>query len=53
MTEGAPTYQPLYEIPRTLGADVEYWHIQEELGWQPDIAELERLREAEYQAHLH
>lgn len=38
-----PTYQPLYEIPRTLGADVEYWHIQEELGWQPDIAELERL----------
>lgn len=38
-----PTYQPLYEIPRTLGADVEYWHIQEELGWQPDIVELERL----------
>lgn len=38
-----PTYQPLYEIPRTLGAEVEYWHIQEELGWQPDIAELERL----------
>ena len=38
-----PTYAPLYEIPRTLGAEVEYWHLREELGWKPDIEELKRL----------
>lgn len=38
-----PTYQPLYEIPRTLGAEVEYWHIREDLGWNPDIEELEKM----------
>lgn len=38
-----PTYQPLYEIPRTLGAEVEYWRIREEHGWNPDIEELKRL----------
>lgn len=38
-----PTYQPLYEIPRTLGADVEYWHIRREHGWNPSVDELEQL----------
>lgn len=38
-----PTYAPLYEIPRTLGARVEHWGLREELGWMPDIAELERM----------
>ena len=38
-----PTYAPLYEIPRTLGAEVEYWELREELGWRPDIEELKRL----------
>lgn len=38
-----PTYAPLYEIPRTLGAEVEYWQIHEELGWMPDIDELREL----------
>lgn len=38
-----PTYAPLYEIPRTLGADVEYWQIREELGWNPDIEDLKRM----------
>ena len=38
-----PTYAPLYEIPRTLGAEVEYWELREELGWKPDIDELKRL----------
>lgn len=38
-----PTYQPLYEIPRTLGAEVEYWHIRQENDWNPDIDELKRL----------
>lgn len=38
-----PTYQPLYEIPRTLGATVDLWQIHEEDGWRPRIEELERL----------
>lgn len=38
-----PTYQPLYELPRSLGADVDYWRIHEELGWEPDIDELRRI----------
>ena len=38
-----PTYQPLYEIPRTLGAQVEYWHIRQENDWNPDVEELARL----------
>ncbi|MCI1934454.1 MAG: aminotransferase [Atopobiaceae bacterium] len=38
-----PTYAPLYEIPRMLGADVEYWHLREDLDWQPDIEELKEL----------
>lgn len=38
-----PTYAPLYEIPRTLGAEVEYWQIREELGWNPDIEDLKGL----------
>ena len=28
---------------RTLGAEVEYWELREELGWKPDIEELKRL----------
>ena len=38
-----PTYAPLYEIPRTLGAEVEYWELREELGWKPDIEKLKHL----------
>lgn len=26
-----PTYAPLYEIPRTLGAEVEYWELRQGL----------------------
>lgn len=38
-----PTYQPLYDIPRALGAEVDLWHLHEELGWQPSIDELKKL----------
>ncbi len=38
-----PTYQPLYEMPRALGAEVDYWHIRKDLGWNPDIDELKRV----------
>ena len=38
-----PTYQPLYDLPAALGAEVEHWVIREEDGWQPRIDELKRL----------
>ena len=38
-----PSYAPLYEIPRTLGAVVDHWTVREDLGWLPDIADLERM----------
>lgn len=38
-----PTHASLYEIPRTLGADAEYWRIHEELVWMPGIDELREM----------
>ncbi|RRK09776.1 aminotransferase [Lactiplantibacillus garii] len=38
-----PTYQQLYDIPKSLGATVDYWHIREDHDWLPDINELRQL----------
>lgn len=38
-----PTYQQLYDIPRSFGAEVDLWHIKEENNWLPDLEELRRL----------
>ena len=38
-----PTYQQLYEVPTSLGADVSLWKARKDKEWQLDIAELERL----------
>ena len=38
-----PTYQPLYDLPAALGAEVDHWVIHEEDGWQPRIDELKKL----------
>ncbi|QWT18126.1 aminotransferase [Collinsella sp. zg1085] len=38
-----PTYQPLYDLPRAFGAEVEHWHIHEEDGWQPRLDDLKRM----------
>lgn len=38
-----PSYQQLYDIPRSLGAEVDLWQIKEELDWLPDMAELREL----------
>ena len=35
-----PSYQQLYDWPKTLGAQVDYWHIKEENNWLPQIEEL-------------
>ncbi|HEM3725361.1 TPA: aminotransferase [Streptococcus suis] len=38
-----PTYQQLYDIPKSLGAEVDLWQIEEEKGWLPDLEKLRRL----------
>lgn len=38
-----PTYQQLYDIPKSLGAEVEFWQIKEELNWLPDIEDLRQM----------
>ncbi|MFB9770016.1 aminotransferase [Lactiplantibacillus modestisalitolerans] len=38
-----PTYQQLYDIPKSLGAQVDYWRLHEERGWLPTLAELKQL----------
>ncbi len=38
-----PTYQQLYDIPRSLGAEVDFWTIKEENDWLPDLEELKNL----------
>lgn len=38
-----PTYQQLYDIPRSFGAKVDLWHIKEENGWLPNLEDLRKL----------
>lgn len=38
-----PTYQQLYEVPKRLGAEVDYWRAEESKKWQLDIGELKSL----------
>jgi len=38
-----PTYQQLYSVPRSLGAEVSLWEMHEERDWQLDIDELKSL----------
>ena len=38
-----PTYQQLYEVPRTLGAEVDLWRAKAEQKWQLNIEELKGL----------
>jgi len=38
-----PTYQQLYTVPETLGAEVSLWRLKAEDGYVPDVRELERL----------
>ncbi|KAL2021650.1 hypothetical protein VTK56DRAFT_7003 [Thermocarpiscus australiensis] len=41
-----PTYQQLYSVPKSLGADVSLWRLTEENGYVPDVGELEGLARA-------
>jgi len=38
-----PTYQQLYSIPESFGADVQFLHLTAENGFLPDLEELKRL----------
>ena len=38
-----PTYQQLYQVPASLGADVDLWRAREDKHWQMDIGDLEPL----------
>ena len=40
-----PTYQQLYSIPASLGAEVKLLPLKQEDGWLPDLEELSRLAE--------
>ncbi|KAF2196293.1 PLP-dependent transferase [Delitschia confertaspora ATCC 74209] len=38
-----PTYQSLYEVPKQLGAEVDFWRAKPENEWIPDIQDLNGL----------
>ncbi|KAJ4420159.1 hypothetical protein N0V82_004501 [Gnomoniopsis sp. IMI 355080] len=38
-----PTYQQLYSVPQSLGAEVSLWKLKEENGYVPDVNELASL----------
>lgn len=38
-----PTYQQLYAVPPSLGAETSLWRLRAENGYVPDLAELESL----------
>jgi aspartate/methionine/tyrosine aminotransferase len=38
-----PTYQQLYAVPTSLGAEVDLWKARPEKQWIPDIEELKSL----------
>lgn len=38
-----PTYQQLYAVPESLGAEVSLWKSKEADGWKLDVKELEAL----------
>ncbi|KAF2837027.1 PLP-dependent transferase [Patellaria atrata CBS 101060] len=38
-----PTYQQLYEVPKSLGAEVDLWKAKEESDWILDVEELKML----------
>ncbi len=45
-----PTYQQLYSVPESLGAEVSLWRLKEENGYVPDVSELEGLVRANTKA---
>ena len=42
-----PTYQQLYSVPESLGAEVSLWRADEDKSWQLDVEELKHMIKAE------
>lgn len=38
-----PTYQQLYSVPESLGAEISLWKSSEENGWQLDVTKLKSM----------
>lgn len=38
-----PSYQQLYDIPKSLGAEVSFWEIDENNDWLPHLEDLKQL----------
>lgn len=38
-----PSYQQLYDIPKSFGAEVDFWEIKEEDNWLPSLEDLKKL----------
>ncbi|RSL39329.1 hypothetical protein CEP54_016341 [Fusarium duplospermum] len=38
-----PAYQQLYDVPRSVGAEVSFWKLREEEGFAPNIQDLKAL----------
>lgn len=38
-----PSYQQLYDIPKSFGAQVDFWHIKKEESWLPNLEDLRQL----------
>jgi len=38
-----PTYQQLYSVPESLGAEISLWKSSEENGWQLDVTDLKAM----------
>ncbi|WP_338232781.1 hypothetical protein [Companilactobacillus muriivasis] len=37
------SYRQLYDVPRSLGAEINFWKLREEKNWYRDIEELKKL----------
>ena len=48
-----PTYQQLYSIPESYGADVQILHLSKENNYLPDLEKLRRLVTPETKNDLH
>jgi aspartate/methionine/tyrosine aminotransferase len=48
-----PTYQQLYAVPETLGAEVSLWKLKAEDQYVPDVDELEKLIKSNTKVESH
>ena len=42
-----PTYQQHYSIPKSIGAEIDLLHLEEGMGWMPDLDKLEKLTDTD------